>query len=92
MHGVHHSIVEREANSNFSSLLTCWDVLHRTLRLDVPQDEVTIGVPAYRDPCDVAVGRMIALPFRHQPPPWRCPGGSRPERSRIGGPPGRLAP
>lgn len=47
MHGIHHSIVERETNSNWSSGLTVWDWLHGTLRLNVPQAEVTIGVPAY---------------------------------------------
>ena len=50
MHGIHHSIVERETNSNWSSGLTIWDWLHRTLRLNVPQSEVTIGVPAFQEP------------------------------------------
>ncbi|HET7058772.1 MAG TPA: sterol desaturase family protein [Nitrospiraceae bacterium] len=48
MHGIHHSIVKAETNSNWSSGLTIWDRLHRTLRLDVPQSAITIGVPAYR--------------------------------------------
>src|SRR5690242_13050343 len=53
MHGIHHSVVHGETDSNWSSGLTVWDWLHGTLRLDVPQQEVTIGVPAYREPGEV---------------------------------------
>src|ERR1051325_6150409 len=49
MHGIHHSIVRGETDSNWSSGLTVWDWLHGTLRLNVPQQEITIGVPAYRE-------------------------------------------
>jgi hypothetical protein len=28
-------------------LLSWWDYLHRTILLNVPQAEITIGVPAY---------------------------------------------
>jgi len=44
-HGIHHSIVPEETDSNWSSLLNVWDRLHGTLRLDVPQDAITIGLP-----------------------------------------------
>ena len=47
MHGIHHSQVEREAMSNYGVLLPWWDWLHRTLRLNVPQRLIEIGVPAY---------------------------------------------
>jgi sterol desaturase/sphingolipid hydroxylase (fatty acid hydroxylase superfamily) len=50
MHGIHHSIVAEETGSNCSSGLTLWDWLHGTLRLNVPQQAITIGVPAYDDP------------------------------------------
>jgi sterol desaturase/sphingolipid hydroxylase (fatty acid hydroxylase superfamily) len=48
MHGIHHSIVQRETNSNWGTIFCWWDKLHRTLRRDVPQDAVTIGVAACR--------------------------------------------
>jgi sterol desaturase/sphingolipid hydroxylase (fatty acid hydroxylase superfamily) len=70
MHGIHHSMVPEETNSNWSSGLTVWDLLHGTARLNVPQDAITIGVPAYREPADVTFTRMVALPFEHQRP-WR---------------------
>jgi sterol desaturase/sphingolipid hydroxylase (fatty acid hydroxylase superfamily) len=46
MHGIHHSDVQNETDSNWSSLFPWWDRLHGTLRLDIPQDEITIGLPA----------------------------------------------
>jgi sterol desaturase/sphingolipid hydroxylase (fatty acid hydroxylase superfamily) len=86
MHGIHHSIVEEETNSNWSSGLTLWDRLHGTLRLDVPQDEVAVGVAAYRDPDEVVLPKIIAMPFVEQRPTWRLPDGSKPRRtaSRTG--------
>jgi sterol desaturase/sphingolipid hydroxylase (fatty acid hydroxylase superfamily) len=70
MHGIHHSVVEEETNSNWSSGLTLWDRLHGTLRLDVPQDAIDIGVPAYREPREVGLGSMLALPFGEERPAW----------------------
>lgn len=80
MHGIHHSIIEEETNSNWSSGLTLWDRLHGTLRLDVPQEAITIGVPAYRDPKEVMLGRIVAMPFRKQRATWSWPGGGQPRR------------
>jgi sterol desaturase/sphingolipid hydroxylase (fatty acid hydroxylase superfamily) len=71
MHGIHHSTVRAETDSNWSSGLTLWDGLHGTLRLDVPQDEIDIGVPAYRDPREVGLTSMLALPFGEERPAWR---------------------
>jgi sterol desaturase/sphingolipid hydroxylase (fatty acid hydroxylase superfamily) len=71
IHGIHHSIVERETNSNWSSGLTLWDWLHGTLRRDVPQEAITIGVPAYRAAEDVTLPKVIAMPFRRQRPTWQ---------------------
>lgn len=48
MHGIHHSVVKQETNSNFSVIFNFWDRLHGTLRLDVPQEEITIGLPYVR--------------------------------------------
>ena len=37
MHGIHHSIVQRETNSNWGTIFCWWDKLHRSLRRDVPR-------------------------------------------------------
>lgn len=63
IHGIHHSIVPEETNSNWSSGLTVWDYLHGTLRLDVPQQTITIGVPTYTTPADVTLANSLVLPF-----------------------------
>ncbi len=70
LHGIHHSIVADEMNSNWSSGLTVWDWLHGTLRLDVPQRDIDIGVAAYRSPEDVTLAKSLELPFVSQRP-WR---------------------
>jgi sterol desaturase/sphingolipid hydroxylase (fatty acid hydroxylase superfamily) len=82
MHGIHHSIVRDEADSNWSNLLSVWDRLHGTLRLDVPQEEVTIGVAALRRPADVTLPRVLEMPFGEQHDPWLLPDGTRPASSR----------
>jgi sterol desaturase/sphingolipid hydroxylase (fatty acid hydroxylase superfamily) len=63
LHGIHHSSVRGERDSNFSSGLTVWDVLHGTLRADVPQASIEIGIPGWQHPEQVTLGRTLALPF-----------------------------
>ena len=63
MHGIHHSRVPAETDSNWSSGLTLWDRLHGTLRLDVPQDEITIGLPDRREPEELRLVNVLELPF-----------------------------
>lgn len=72
MHAIHHSAREDETNSNWSSILSIWDLLHRTFRFDVPDDRIRIGVPAYQNPRDVTIGRFLLLPFRRQRDDWRA--------------------
>jgi len=80
MHGIHHSIVQRETNSNWGTIFCWWDKLHRTLRRDIPQDAITIGVAAYREEHELTLGRLLALPFGKQRE-WRLPTGENPDRT-----------
>jgi len=68
MHGIHHSVDERETNANWSVIFSWWDRLHRTLRLGVPGAALTIGLPAYRDPRELRVRFLLALPFTRARP------------------------
>lgn len=86
LHGIHHSMIPEETGSNWSSGLTLWDRLHGTLRSDVRQAAITIGVPAYRTSEAVAIRRLLTLPFRHQPPAFRLPDGRRPPPRAARGP------
>ena len=83
MHGVHHSVVPEETDSNWSSGLTVWDWLHGTLRLNVPQGEITIGLPDYRDPKQVTLPKVVAMPFTPEPPSELLPDGARPTRQDL---------
>ncbi len=80
MHGIHHSGRESETNSNWASLISWWDYLHRTILLDVPQEAVEIGVPAYCQVDDVTIGKVLLLPFVSQRDDWRERDGTLPIR------------
>lgn len=70
MHGIHHSTMRSETNSNWSSGLSLWDHLHRTFRLDVPADRLQVGVPAYRDPAGTRLRPALRMPFIRQCDAW----------------------
>jgi sterol desaturase/sphingolipid hydroxylase (fatty acid hydroxylase superfamily) len=91
MHGIHHSMISEEANANWSTIFAFPDYLHRTRKLNVPQQAVTIGVPAYRDPQEVTFAQIMAMPFGKQRPTWQLPGDGSPERSALTGTPASLA-
>jgi sterol desaturase/sphingolipid hydroxylase (fatty acid hydroxylase superfamily) len=78
MHGIHHSIARQQTESNWSSGLTLWDRLHGTLQLNVPQREITIGVPAWRRPDAVTLPKILALPFLPLARVWRLPDDGEP--------------
>jgi len=92
MHGIHHSIVPDETDSNWSSGLALWDWLHGTVRLNVPQDAIEIGVAVYRSPEDVTLPAILGMPFVEQPLTLRLPGGEVPHRDVLPGPISRLQP
>jgi sterol desaturase/sphingolipid hydroxylase (fatty acid hydroxylase superfamily) len=77
MHGIHHSNIREENRANFGVVFPWWDRLHRTLRLNVPQAQVTIGIPGYSRPEDNALLHSLLMPFRAQLDYWQGPQGSR---------------
>ena len=92
MHGIHHSQVMAETNSNYSSVFPWWDRLHRTLGLNVPQAGIEIGIPAYARAEDNRLWFALAIPFRAQRRYWsredgttavREPAGRRGESTRL---------
>jgi sterol desaturase/sphingolipid hydroxylase (fatty acid hydroxylase superfamily) len=80
MHGIHHSQVQRETNSNYGVVFPWWDRLHRTLGLNVPQSAITIGVAGYSRPEDNRFWRALWIPFRSQRDYWRRTDGTVPTR------------
>ncbi|MDX8411164.1 MAG: hypothetical protein R8K46_04715 [Mariprofundaceae bacterium] len=64
MHRVHHSVIQKETNSNFGFNLSLWGHLFGSCR-DQPEAGHTgmrIGLPEYRQARGLAW--MLALPFR----------------------------
>ena len=79
MHGIHHSIVRTETDSNYSTIFSIWDRVSRSLVLDIPQSEINIGVPSYRKISELSLWKCILLPFT-RPRRWQLPDGEVPNR------------
>jgi sterol desaturase/sphingolipid hydroxylase (fatty acid hydroxylase superfamily) len=63
MHGIHHSVVHSETDSNYSVIFSFWDRIHRTINLHIPQQQVVIGVPMYSNNQELTIGFLLKLPF-----------------------------
>jgi sterol desaturase/sphingolipid hydroxylase (fatty acid hydroxylase superfamily) len=90
MHGIHHSAIRDETNSNYSTVFRWWDSLHRSLRLNVSQDSIHIGVAGYTRQRDNSIRSILWLPFMRQRAYWKTPDGrdartrpNRPESDRT---------
>jgi sterol desaturase/sphingolipid hydroxylase (fatty acid hydroxylase superfamily) len=83
MHGIHHSQVQRENNSNFGTVFPWWDRLHRTLGVNIPQDEVVVGIPGYTLREDNSFWNALFMPFRKQRDYWLRPDGTQVARQNL---------
>ena len=63
MHGIHHSMIKRETDSNYSIIFSFWDRIHKTVRLNIRQAEIVTGVPSYADEKELTIGNLLRLPF-----------------------------
>jgi sterol desaturase/sphingolipid hydroxylase (fatty acid hydroxylase superfamily) len=66
IHRVHHSIEQRETNSNFGFNLSWWDRLFGTYRAEpeAGHEGMTIGVPEFREKSELRLDRMLLQPLR----------------------------
>jgi sterol desaturase/sphingolipid hydroxylase (fatty acid hydroxylase superfamily) len=64
LHGIHHSVEPELVNSNWSSGLTIWDWLHGTLRTEVPQNAIVMGIAGFRDSEFQKLQTLYWLPFQ----------------------------
>ena len=76
MHGVHHSVVKDEANSNYSVVFSWWDRLNLSLRVSIPQANVIIGVAGYARKEDNRFWQLMLAPFVKQRNYERWPDGT----------------
>jgi hypothetical protein len=55
-----------------------WDRLHGTLRLKIPQREITLGVPHWRTHDSVSPPAILAMPLQSFPRVWHLRGDGEP--------------
>lgn len=86
MHRVHHSVIERETNSNYSFFLTLWDRMFRTY-LAQPEkghEGMTIGLSEYQDSKPANLFWSLLVPFaRKQSPETKTGSNSIEERRPV---------
>ena len=64
-HRIHHSIVDKEMNSNFGFSIPLWDILFRT-RIKQPKaghDEMEIGVKGFDEKRSISLPILLMQPF-----------------------------
>ncbi len=66
LHRIHHSVRIAERDSNYGVLLSLWDRMLGTLRYDVAQEGIVIGVGSHRQFEELGLWRMLAMPFTKQ--------------------------
>lgn len=71
MHGIHHSNYQDETNRNYSVVFSFWDRLHQTIKLNIPQHAITIGVPGYLKSADNTLMNLLFMPFKTQRRYWQ---------------------
>lgn len=70
MHGIHHSNYLDETNRNYGVVFSFWDRLHRTLKLNIPQQSIGIGVPGYQQNSDNTLLNLLCMPIKKQRAYW----------------------
>ena len=63
MHRIHHTPDPEDTDSNFGTILTCWDQLLGTYRRRTRAPFPVFGVESLRDARTLGLGRLLLLPF-----------------------------
>lgn len=63
MHGIHHSIILEETDADWGTIFSFPDFLHGTIRLNIPQNKVVIGLPLPRSEDDLKLTKLIPMPI-----------------------------
>ena len=67
MHGIHHSRIRAESDSNWTSGFSFWDRLHGTFRTRANPRAIDIGVADAQALADIPIIPALQAPFRPQP-------------------------
>ena len=68
MHKVHHSRIQTETDSNYTSLLSVWDRLFGSFRLRADLSAVRMGLDEWSAPAQQTLGGMLMTPLRPRLP------------------------
>lgn len=68
IHWLHHSVVPREANSNYANIFSCWDRLFGTYRGEANLAQLTLGLHEYRDGNALKITDLFLLPWKKGAP------------------------
>lgn len=84
MHRVHHSIIKRETNSNYSFFLTLWDRMFQTYTAQPEKghDDMTIGLSEYQDSKPANLAWSLLVPFMRNTDAQTKTGGNSVEERR----------
>lgn len=68
MHGIHHSVVAAQLNSNYGTLFSFWDRLHGTFVRGVSQRLLRVGLEGVAPETVLGFWASLALPFARRRP------------------------
>ncbi len=63
MHRIHHSVKFNEMDSNYGVIFSLWDRGLGTLKKDIDQDNIAIGMGAYRNYSKIRLKGILIMPF-----------------------------
>jgi sterol desaturase/sphingolipid hydroxylase (fatty acid hydroxylase superfamily) len=63
MHRIHHSVIIKERNTNYGTILSTWDRWLGTLLTNVDQSQISIGIGAYQKPDKLDLHHLLAMPL-----------------------------
>ena len=63
MHRIHHSVIIRERNTNYGTIYSLWDRFLGTLKMNVDQAKIRMGVGPYQNPAKLNLHQLLAMPF-----------------------------
>jgi sterol desaturase/sphingolipid hydroxylase (fatty acid hydroxylase superfamily) len=66
MHWVHHSQWQPETDSNYSSVLSVWDRLFGSFRLNEAPSEIRLGLEDWKEPEWRTLKGMLRAPWTHR--------------------------
>lgn len=68
MHRIHHSVVQKETDSNFGFNFSFWDHIFKTYTAEpkAGQNNMSLGLQEYREPNTANLVWLLALPFKRK--------------------------